>query len=67
MVDIALWYDARGAGGSVPVLARAVRSGAAKCEPSAVLAAQRRPTRGGATCSWGECRSARRDAQAAFA
>jgi len=37
MVDIALWYDARGAGGSVPVLARAVRSGAAKCEPSAVL------------------------------
>jgi len=67
MVDIALWYDTKGAGGSVRGRPSALRFGAAKREPSAGLPAQPRQTRGGPMSFWGERRSARCHTQAVCA
>ena len=67
MVDIALWYDTKGAGGSVRGRPSALRFGAAKREPSAGLPAQPRRTRGGTMSFWGERRSARCHTQAVCA
>jgi len=67
-LDIALWYDTRGAGGSVPrATVLHFNRPLAKREPNAGLAMKRLRVCGGEPRAWGERRMARREAQAQHA